>query len=145
MIDELYQKELLRHAAAARAHGHLVSPDASVTVDNPLCGDRVTIDVNLSKGRVSEVGQVVRACLLCQAAASIIGGHAAGQSAEEVRRVIASITGMLIDGAAPPRARWSELAAFTPVAPHKSRHKCVLLPFEALLEAVVEGTGEERG
>jgi NifU-like protein involved in Fe-S cluster formation len=33
---------------------------------------------------------------------------------------------------------WPELAAFTPVHAHKSRHDCVLLPFEALAQALDE-------
>jgi NifU-like protein involved in Fe-S cluster formation len=136
MIEELYQKELLRHAAAARGHGRLDGPDASVTLDNPLCGDRVTIDINVSGTRVSEVGQVVRACLLCQATASIIGERAVGHSADDVRGVIAATAEMLSDGGTPPGDGWEEMAAFTPVAEHKSRHQCVLLPLEALVQAI---------
>ena len=48
-------------------------------VDNPLCGDRVTLDLNLADGRVREVGHKVRGCLLCQAAAAAIGERAPGE------------------------------------------------------------------
>ena len=135
MIDELYQKELLRHAAAAVGHGRLETPDASVTVDNPLCGDRVTLDLAMDEGRVARLSHVVRACLLCQASASIIGAHAEGQTLASIGALMEAVRRMLKEGAPLTDDVWPDLSAFTPVAEHKSRHNCVLLPFEALLKA----------
>ena len=63
-------------------------PTRTVTCDNPLCGDRVTVDLQLDQGQVTEIGQHTRGCLLTQAAASVVGRHAAGGSAEEVGAVI---------------------------------------------------------
>jgi len=137
-LDELYQKELLRLAALAVGHGRLADADASATVDNPLCGDRVTVDLKRSDGRVAQVGHVVQACLLCQAAASIIGAHAAGHTAVEIEAVRSAVADMLTGTGSAPDGEWSELAAFAPVAAHKSRHTCVLLPFDALLRAAAE-------
>lgn len=135
MIDELYQKELLRHAATAVGHGRLEAPDASVTLDNPLCGDRVTVDLSMGEGRIARLSHVVRACLLCQASASIIAGHAEGQTMARIGTIMEAVRLMLKEGAPLPGDVWSDLAAFTPVAEHKSRHNCVLLPFEALIKA----------
>jgi nitrogen fixation protein NifU and related proteins len=39
---------------------------------------------------------------------------------------------------------WPELAAFAPVHAHKSRHECVLLPFEALIRALDQVETERR-
>ncbi len=138
MIDEIYQKELLRHAAAAIGHGRLDDPDASVTVDNPLCGDRVTVDVAIREGRVAQFSHVVRACLLCQASASIIGARAAGETLARIGAIMEAVRRMLQEDAPLPDDVWSDLSAFTPVAAHKSRHNCVLLPFEALIQAGAE-------
>lgn len=138
MSDDIYQKDLLRLAAEATGAGRLDAPDASVTLDNPLCGDRVTLDVTLDpSGRVAEVGHHVRACVLCQASASIVGGQAAGESAAGLRAVASALETMLEGGAPPPdEGKWSDLQAFAPVAGHKSRHACVLLPFDALGQAL---------
>ena len=69
MTDELYHQAILELAKQAGRTPRLEDPDASVTVDNPLCGDRVTLDLRLADGRVAAVGHKVRGCLLCQAAA----------------------------------------------------------------------------
>ena len=136
MSDELYQKAIIDLARAAIGHGKLTAPDASVTIDNPLCGDRVSIDLSLRDGKVTELAHRVRGCALCEAAASAIGRHAIGADerhlAAAMDEAAAIIAGRAEDGA------WPELAVFRPVREHKSRHRCVMLPFEALLKALAQ-------
>jgi nitrogen fixation protein NifU and related proteins len=136
MIDELYHKEMLRLAAEAHGAGRIANPDASVTVDNPLCGDRVSVDVMLKDGRIARLGHEAKACLLCQAAASVIGAAAAGASRDEVAAMAGAVEGFLKRGAPLPPNAWAGLEVFAPVKAHKSRHRCVLLPFEAVLAAL---------
>jgi nitrogen fixation NifU-like protein len=109
---------------------------ASVTVDNPLCGDRVTVDLDLADGRVRAVGHKVRGCLLCQAAAAAIAARAPGETPAALRGVAAKLDLAIRRNPAATEGLWPELGAFAPVHAHKSRHDCVLLPFEALTEAL---------
>jgi nitrogen fixation protein NifU and related proteins len=133
MTDDLYHQAIIDRAKAAKGAGRLESPQVSVTVDNPLCGDRITLDLTLADGRVAHLAHKVRGCLLCQAAASVIGEHAPGRTSRELRETTASVAALLrgqaIDG-------WADLQIFGPVMPYKSRHECVLLPFQALTEAL---------
>ena len=135
MNEPLYQAAIVGLARAAHGKGRLEAPDGSATVDNPLCGDRITIDVRMDGERVAAVGHQVRGCLLCEAAASVIGTHAAGATRAELVAASEAAKAMLKGAdAAPPR--WPELSAFAPVRAHRSRHSCVLLPFEALTKAL---------
>ncbi len=136
MNDELYQQAILELARRARDAGRLEAPQASVTIDNPLCGDRITLDLNLADGRVQEVGHKVRGCLLCQAAAAVIGERAAGETGAALRDVAARLARAIREDPAAAEGLWPELGAFAPVHAHKSRHDCVLLPFEALIQAL---------
>lgn len=133
---DLYQAEILALAAAGKANTRLEAPDASARVDNPLCGDRVTIDLRLEDGRVAKVGHRVQGCALCQAAAAVITREAIGADAETISAVRSSVAAYLsgeVDAAA-----WGQLSVFAPVRSFKSRHECVLLPFTALHEALSE-------
>ena len=136
MKDELYHQAILELARKARQASRLEAPQASVTVDNPLCGDRVTLDLNLADGRVREVGHRVRGCLLCQAAAAVIGERAPGETPESLRAVARDLGAAIAGTPEAARMPWPELAAFAPVHAHKSRHECVLLPFAALTQAL---------
>ena len=75
-----------------------------------------------------------QACVLTQAAAAIVGAEISGMDREEVSSLHTAVTRML-KGHAPPPAPFDIFAVFDGVAGHKSRHKCVLLPIEAVLSA----------
>jgi nitrogen fixation protein NifU and related proteins len=136
MSDQLYHQAILELAKRARQARRLEAPDASVTVDNPLCGDRVTLDLALADGRVRAVGHKVRGCLLCEAAAAAIAERAPGEAPDALREVAGALGDAIARAPATAGRLWPELAAFAPVHAHKSRRECVLLPFDALVRAL---------
>ena len=135
--SQIYHEAIKALATAAVGHGALASADGRALVDNPLCGDRVEMEVNLLDGRITALAHRVKGCLLCRAAASVIGKRAPDAKLEEIERVSAGVSEML-EKQAPPPAGWQELDAFVPVHGHRSRYRCVQLPFEALLAALRE-------
>jgi NifU-like protein involved in Fe-S cluster formation len=145
VIEDVYQTELLRLAARASGAGRLAAPDASATVDNPLCGDRITVDLQLAGGRITAIGYEVRACVLCQASATLIGSHAPGAGQAELQEVADAVAAMLRGAGEPPGGRWADYARFLPVRAHKSRYDCVTLPFQALLQALAAGAPTDHG
>jgi nitrogen fixation NifU-like protein len=134
MSDDLYQQALLDLARAAHGAGALPSPDGSALRDSPLCGDRVRMQVALEGGRIKALAHDVKGCLLCRAAASLVGLHGAGLDAAEAKALREQVAAALAGDAPPPG--WPELSLFEPVRPHRNRHGCVLLPFEALAAAL---------
>ena len=134
MSDQLYQERIVELAKAKTGAGKLAAPTKSARRDNPLCGDRVTIDVKLDgQGRIEEIAHQVRGCLLCQASASALASVAVGRDSAGIaalRHDAERAVGREEGAAGEP------FAAFAPVAAHKSRQECVLLPFEALKEAL---------
>jgi len=133
MSDELYQARIVALAKSKAGAGKLAAPTKSARRDNPLCGDRVTIDVRLDGGKIAEIAHQVRGCLLCQASAVALASSAVGRDAAgvaELRHDAERAIGREAGKAHEP------FDAFEPVAGHKSRHECVLLPFEALKDAL---------
>ncbi|HEX9461431.1 MAG TPA: SUF system NifU family Fe-S cluster assembly protein [Alphaproteobacteria bacterium] len=137
MSDDLYQQAIMQRAKSPVRAGRLASPDASVTVDNPLCGDRITLDLKLEGGKIADVAHQVRGCALCQASASVMAAAVVGQSTAAVTSAQDKVKAMLGGGDIPP-SPWEELGIFTPVRRHKSRHDCVVLPFDALAQAIAQ-------
>lgn len=133
MSDELYQQRIVALAKSKTGAGKLAAPTKSARRDNPLCGDRVTIDVKLEDGRIVEIAHQVRGCLLCQASAAALAASAVGRDTAgiaELRHDAERALGREAGKAHDP------FDAFEPVAAHKSRQECVLLPFEALKDAL---------
>lgn len=142
MSSDLYQAAIMAAAKAAHGKGRLAAPDGSATLDNPLCGDRVTIDIKLADGRVAAIGHDVRGCALCQAAASLIGEAAVGLARAEAHALPAAIDELLGHGTTPTGAL-AAAAMFAPVRAHRSRFDCVKLPFAALAAALDAAPGAD--
>ena len=130
----LYNTEILRLAATIPHHDRLPDPMGSAEKRSPVCGSRVTVDVNVDAGgRVSEVGLLVRACALGQASSSLLGASVIGKSPEELAAARDALTAWLAGEG--PLPDWPGFALFTPALPHSARHASIRLAFEAAAEA----------
>ena len=138
MSDAVYHDRIKDLARAATGAGRLAAPARVATVDNPLCGDKVRVELRLDGDLVAELGHEVRGCMLCQAAAAVLATHAPGHDAAALAAVRAELAAMLRDEGPAPAGEWADLGAFLPVRRHKSRHDCVLLPFTAAERALSE-------
>ncbi|WP_420404855.1 iron-sulfur cluster assembly scaffold protein [Nisaea sp.] len=135
MSEALYQAEILRLAKEGRGNQRLDAPDASARVDNPLCGDRVTIDLSLNDGKIAAIGHRVQGCALCEASAALIRENAPGHGLDELEAVRSRLLAFLA-GCDGVDLDWKELESFAPVRDFKTRHDCVRLPFDAVLKAL---------
>jgi len=138
MTEAMYDDPIMRLARAATGAGTLADAQVTATADNPLCGDRVTVQLSLDQGRITKFAHKVRGCALCQAAASAIGAHALTCTPADVAANGEAARKLLKERTAPAADAWPELQAFAPVAEHKSRHTCVLLAFEAVAKAAAQ-------
>ena len=137
MSEALYHKALVDRARAGFGKGRLPDATSSATVDNPLCGDRVTLDLAVQDGRIAAIGHHVRGCLLCEAAAATIAEYGRGADQATLDAMSAAARALMAEGTLDPR--WQCLEIFRPVHGAKSRRECVLLPFEALKRAASAG------
>lgn len=134
MSADLYNERLVSLARSRAGAGTLEAPDVRVERDNPLCGDRIRLELALEDGRIARIAHRTRGCLLTEAAAALLAELAPGATAEDAvawRRALEALLAGRSTGVEP-----GELEVFAPVAAVKSRHECVLLPFEALDEAL---------
>lgn len=137
MSDLPYTTAVLRLAAEAHGAGRLTPPSHSHTERNPVCGDVTTFDLRIDGSIVTAVAHDTKACVLTQAAASILGEALAGHSADDIKTLREAVAGMLQGGAA-PKGDFEKFAVLADVARHPARHRCVLLPIEAALKAAEE-------
>ena len=144
LSDPLYRRELLRLAADATGAGHLPAADATASLHNPACGDRVTIELGLdfskeAGGRITALAHVTHGCVLTQASAALLAGTAAGRDTAGLTALADSVRVFLKSGLkgepAPPNLP-KGYEVFDGVIGHAGRHVCVMLPLEAALKAL---------
>lgn len=137
-LDEIYNTRILELAGATTLGARLADADATGTAHSKLCGSTITVDLKTHNGRVTGYGQTVKACLLGQAAASVMAQQIVGSSFAELRQVAADMRAMLKNDAPPPAGRFADLAVLEPVRAYKARHASTLLVFDAVERALDE-------
>jgi len=115
----LYSDTLLDHFRHPRNYGDLVNPDVSHESFNPLCGDRIRIEVELRDTIVHEARFKGDACAICTAAASLLTELILG-------RDIATVSALSDDRLI--------TALESDIKP--TRLQCALLPLETLREGL---------
>src|SRR5262249_39666791 len=142
-LSEIYNQRILELSANIPQAERLADADASATAHSKLCGSTVTVDLKLAGNRVTAYGQTVKACLLGQAAASVMAHNIVGSTAEEWRAVGPTRRKTLKAGGPPPTGRWADLAVLEPVKDYKARHASTLLVFDVVESALSEAEGKQ--
>lgn len=135
-LDDLYNGRILELAANIPRTERLAAPEATAQAHSKLCGSRVTVDLRMDGDVVTDFGQDVKACLLGQSSASVMGRNIVGSTAEELRDVGQSMRRMLKEGGKPPTGKWGDLAVLESVRDYKARHASTLLVFDAVEDAI---------
>jgi len=86
-FDDLYRQNILDHYQNPRNFGTLPKPDISVEDSNPLCGDKIRMDLSIEDGRVTDVRFSGVGCSISRAAASMLTEEIKGKTLEEVKRI----------------------------------------------------------
>ncbi len=137
-LSALYNTRILELAANIAGAQRLADPHATAMAHSKLCGSTITVDLKLSGGKVVAFGQTVKACLLGQAAAAVMGREIVGSTVTELREVAAVMRRMLKENGPPPSGRWADLGVLEPVRDYKARHASTLLVFDAVERALAE-------
>ncbi len=87
-MDDMYREVILDHYKNPRNKGKLDPHDFSYEDENPLCGDKLRIDVRLDADRrIKEVAFSGRGCAISQASASMLTESIVGKTLDEVKQM----------------------------------------------------------
>jgi len=140
MIDDIYNKDVLRLAANIGGLGALENPDATAALRSPLCGSSIEISLSTEGDAITGYSQSIKACALGQASASVMAKAAIGKSKDDIRAMRDQVDAMLTKNGPAPKGEWAGLAALAPAKDAKPRHGAILLPFDVVLKALEDLT-----
>jgi len=86
-MEDLYRDFILDHYRNPRNAGTLESPDVTFEDNNPLCGDKIRMDVKLCDGVIEDIRFRGRGCAISQASASLLTEAVKGKTVAEVERI----------------------------------------------------------
>ncbi|GBQ39042.1 MULTISPECIES: Fe-S cluster assembly sulfur transfer protein SufU [Komagataeibacter] len=131
--DDLYRTVVLERAKTPRHAGKLDIASLHAQGVNPLCGDRVNLHAQVdTHGRIGQVRHETRGCAICAASADLMAERVMGQDTAQVKRIHAALATAVETGEAPDGL--GELSVFAPLHRHRSRIRCAMLPWSALID-----------
>ncbi len=114
-LEDFYDDHILDHFECPYHKGHLPCPSCAHSERNPICGDQLTLELQIADGKVQQAYFDGKGCAISQAAASMLCQHVEGRPVEELRQM-------------PAKQMLDIIGA--PLTP--SRQKCGLLGFKVL-------------
>jgi nitrogen fixation NifU-like protein len=138
-LRELYQEVIVDHAKRPRNFHRLTTANRHAEGHNPLCGDKLTIDLMVEDGVVKDVGFVGAGCAVSTASASIMTDLIKGKTLAEAEALFVRfhdlVTGAVkLDDDA--LASLGKLAAFAGVCEFPARVKCASLAWHSARSAM---------
>ena len=127
---EIYVKEIFELAKKAKEGVLLDNPDLIIEKFNLMCGDDVTLSINISEDNKVAIGYQVQGCILCRAATKKLVDLVIRNNKKD--KIIEKLAEILIMYESDKYPHGMEI--FSAVNDFPARHDCVLLPFKALAE-----------
>ena len=152
-LEDLYREIILDHYRTPRNRGELPTPPAVVAQGhNPLCGDEITVYLQVDDDRVSDVKVAGQGCSISQSSASMMSQAIKGKSVPEVRALVRKFKSMMSIEDSVPRRRTAkppsadvelgDLEALQGVVKFPVRIKCATLAWNTLLESLHEAAAD---
>jgi nitrogen fixation protein NifU and related proteins len=139
-LRDLYQEIILDHNKSPRNFRQPAESNRSAEGYNPLCGDHYTIYLNVSDGKISDVGFDGSGCAISKASASVMTTMVKGKTEEEAEALFSRFRSVITGEQKEDAEALGKLAAFAGVAEFPTRVKCALLAWHAMSSAI---NGEE--
>ena len=140
-LQDLYREVILDHNKRPRNFGRLDPADALANGHNPLCGDRLTVTLNLSGDHIDDVKFEGNGCAISKASASLMTDAIKGHTVAEANELFEAFHAMVTTPISDPvdESKVGKLAVFSGVREFPARVKCAILSWHAAKAAVAGG------
>jgi nitrogen fixation NifU-like protein len=137
----LYQSVILDYAKSPRNQGVLANATHAATMHNPLCGDRVTLQLAVDEGTIRAAKFEGRGCMIARASASLLTETIIGMAVIDALELITTVESLTTDTAPKKRAPIA-LESFRGARAFPARHACVMLAWRALEQSLAQSEPE---
>lgn len=139
-LNDLYQETIIDHSKRPRNKGALDHATHRAEGYNPLCGDRVTIELKIEDGRIAGASFQGSGCAISTASASLMTEALRSKTPEEAEQTFEKFHALLTEDQL-PAADLGKLAVFSGVRQYPMRVKCATLAWHTL-RAALQGEGK---
>ena len=135
-LTDLYQEIILDHSKNPKNFGVLDRYTCTAEGNNPMCGDQLTVYVNVKDNIVSDVSYRARGCAISVASASIMSQMIKGKTLEEVNILFDKFHRLCMGEDIEEDEDTETLQALSGVSKFPTRVKCATMSWHAVKEAI---------
>lgn len=126
-MQDIYREYLMQHFKNPHNRGIIDSPTVEIVQKNPMCGDIISMQINVSKNVIEDIKFDGAACAVTTASSSILTDAIKGKTLEEVKNI-----------------QKEDLMDMLGIDLTTSRVKCAMLPLEAVKNLIREYESRQK-
>ncbi|MCI3925173.1 SUF system NifU family Fe-S cluster assembly protein [Paenibacillus sp. TRM 82003] len=134
-LDDLYRRVIMDHYKSPRNQGDIEGGTVTIDLNNPTCGDRISLQMVIEDDKVKEAKFKGEGCSISMASASMMTEAVKGKSLDEALILADKFSG-LMKGEAVDFGDYEDLEALSGVNKFPARIKCATLAWNALRKGV---------
>lgn len=142
-LDDLYRRVIMDHYKTPRNKGELEEGSVTINLNNPTCGDRISLQLQLEAGIVKNVRFTGEGCSISMSSASMMTEAVMGKPAAEALEIADKFSAMM-KGDTVDFGDYEDIEALSGVNKFPARIKCATLAWNALRKGVEHGHGEHE-
>jgi nitrogen fixation NifU-like protein len=143
-LDDLYRRVIMDHYKTPRNRGTIEEGSVTVNLNNPTCGDRISLQLQIADDIVQDVKFSGEGCSISMSSASMMTEAIKGKPTSEALELAGKFSS-LMKGETVDFGDYEDIEALSGVNKFPARIKCATLAWNALRKGVEQGHGQHEG
>jgi nitrogen fixation NifU-like protein len=143
-LDDLYRRVIMDHYKTPRNRGIIEDGSVTVNLNNPTCGDRISLQLQIVDDIVKDVKFSGEGCSISMSSASMMTEAIKGKPTKEALELAGKFSS-LMKGESVDFGDYEDIDALSGVNKFPARIKCATLAWNALRKGVEQGHGQHEG
>ncbi|WP_339269885.1 Fe-S cluster assembly sulfur transfer protein SufU [Paenibacillus sp. FSL R5-0470] len=136
-LDDLYRRVIMDHYKSPRNRGSFEDDALKIELNNPTCGDRITLQLKVEDGIVKDARYNGEGCSISMSSASMMTEAIKGQTVERALELADNFS-LLMKGEDVDFGDYEDIEALSGVNKFPARIKCATLAWNALRKGIDE-------
>ncbi|NBI28218.1 Fe-S cluster assembly sulfur transfer protein SufU [Chengkuizengella marina] len=135
-LDDLYRRVIMDHYKTPRNRGELDEGAVTVHLNNPTCGDRISLQMQIADGIVNDAKFSGEGCSISLASASMMTAAIKGKKLDEALKMADDFSDLMKGET--PEFEYEDIEALSGVNKFPARIKCATLAWNAMRKGIEE-------
>jgi|TARA_B110000914_G_scaffold182050_1_gene164671 nitrogen fixation NifU-like protein len=131
----MISEEIIKIASDTSNSGIKNKSNLIATSKNKICGDKITIEIEVLNNKVERMSYETESCIFCQASASLLAKIIKRSNIDNLRKDVNEINMLYKTKKIVLKKKYKPFRKLFQQK-YKERFNCILLPFNALLKVV---------